>query len=203
MRLRLKIGIPLASLVLIAVIGVIVYNIIPRSVEAAKTTSTATFNFDASKAPGWFAGANIYGDVVNASTSGAKMGTVTKIIGQGTSEQPGGDCFVQYEYWENNSKDPDQVLGEMTAPSDPAKGGTSTLQPTNTVSFTMKMPAGGTPFRLHQYNLTGPDASQMSTGEEFAVLKAGTGYVEIRGYCKTTDQLSVTLPVLSAVSFKL
>jgi len=66
----------------------------------------------------------------------------------------------------------------------------------------MKTPAGDATFQLHQYDITGPDTSQMSTGQEIAVFKAGTGYIDIRGYCKTVDELPATLPVLSAVSFK-
>lgn len=202
--LKLKFLIPIAVLVVLVGGAVLTYGLLPRPTAAEKVTNTSTFEFESVKAPGWFAGANIDGDITNAAAAptSIKLASTTRIIAQGTADKPTGNCFVQYSYWSNNSKDPNQVLNEMAAPSDPAKGGTSTLQPTNTTSLTMKTPAGDTPFQLHQYNLTGPDTAQMSTGEEFAVLKAGTGYIDIRGYCKTADELSVTLPVFSAVSFK-
>jgi len=192
-----------ALLIVLAAGGVLMYTILPRHSSTNTTAHVATFQFDASKATGWFAGANIVADGNSASATNEKAATATRIIAQGTSEKPTGDCFVQYEYWANSTKDPAQVVKEKAAPSDPATAGTFSLQPTNTLSLAMKTPTGNTPYQLHQYIVTGPDAAQMSDGEEFAALKAGTGYIVISGYCKTADQLSVTLPVLTAVSFEL
>jgi hypothetical protein len=202
--LKFKIIVPAAVLLVLVGGGALVYSLILRPVSAEKATSTATFEFESAKAPGWFAGANIDGDITNAAAAptSIKLASTTRIIAQGTADKPTGNCFVQYSYWSNNSKDPDEVVSELAAPNDPSTPGTFALQPTDTISLTIKTPSGDAPFQLHQYNVTGPDASQMSDGEEFGALKAGTGYIDIRGYCKTADELSVTLPVFSAVSFK-
>jgi hypothetical protein len=203
--LRIKISISVLILVILAAGGIFVYSFLLRPVNAEKTTSMATFNFDDSKAPGWFAGANIDGAVTNASAAptSKKLADTTRFIAQGTAEKPTGDCFVQYSYWANNSKDPEQVISELVANSDSTTVSSFSLQPTNTVNLKMNTSSGDVSFRLHQYNVVGSDASQMSDGEEFGAFKAGTGYIDIRGYCKTADQLSITLPVLAAVNFKL
>lgn len=200
---KFKIIISVALLLLLIAAGALAYNLIPRPVSAEKT-SAAVFDFDASKAPGWFAGANIDGEVINADAAptSKKLATTTRFIAQGTTDKPTGNCFVQYSYWANNSKDANQTLNELVASSDPSTDGSFTLNPANIVDLTMKTPAGDAPFQLHQYEITGSNTSQMSTGVEIGVFKASTGYVEIRGYCKTVDELSVTLPVFSAVSFK-
>ena len=203
--LKFKIIVPVSILLVVALGGILTYRLLPRPAEAEKVASTATFNFDASKAPGWFAGANIDGSVTNASAAptSKKLADTTRIIAQGTAEKPTGDCFVQYSYWANNSKDPDQVITELVANGDSTTAGSFSLQPTNTLNLTTHAPSGDIPFQLHQFTVVGSDASQMSDGEEFGAFKVGTGYIDIRGYCKTADQLSITLPVISAVSFKL
>jgi hypothetical protein len=202
--LKFKIIVPAAALLVLVAGGALAYTLISRPVSADKATSTTTFNFDASKAPGWWTGGTIDSST-DKSADNTPQPTIMMIIGQGSKEHghEGGDCFVQYEYWANNSKDPEEVVSESATPSDPSTSGTFALQPTNIVSLTIKTPSGDTPFQLHQYNVTGPDASQMSDGEEFGAFKAGTGYIDVRGYCKTADELSVSLPVFSAVSFKL
>jgi hypothetical protein len=202
--LKFKIILPVALLLVLVGGGVLTYSLIPHTVAAEKGTTMATFAFDDSKAPGWFAGANIDGEATNADAAptSVKLATTTRIIAQGTADKPAGNCFVQYSYWANSTKDVNQVLSELSAPSDPSTPGTFTLEPTKTISLTMQTTLNDTPFQLHQYNITGPDTEKMSTGQEIAVLKAGTGYIDIRGYCKTADELSVTLPIFSAVSFK-
>jgi len=201
-----KLVIALVVLLLVITGGMVAYSLTSyHTTTPIKVSQSATFTFDTTKAPDWFAGANIDGDTINASAAptSKKLATTTRIIAQGTAEQPTGNCFVQYSYWSNNSKDPDQAVSELAANGDSTTSGSFVLQPTNTVALSMATPSGNTPFKLHQYTVTGPDASQMSDGEEFAALKAGTGYIDIRGYCKTADELSITLPVISAVGFKL
>lgn len=203
--LKLKIIILIAVLAVLVSGSVVVYTLVTRSASSDNAAvNTTSFIFDESKAPGWFAGANIDGAVTNAAAAptSIKLATTTRFIAQGTAEKPTGDCFIQYSYWANNSKDLNQALNEATALSSTNTAGSFTLQPTGSAGYAMTTPAGNTSFQLHQYEAVGPDVAQMSTGEQFAYLKAGTGYIEIRGYCKTADQLSVTLPVLSAVSFK-
>ena len=205
MKIQHKVFLGVGILAALVVVVAVIYSLLPREAEAEKITPTATFEFDAAKAPGWFAGDNIDGDAINADAAptSIKMATTTRIIAQGTANNPGGNCFVQYSYWANNTKDIDQVRKDLAAPSDPSTAGSFTLQLKNTVSLAMKTPAGNTPFELGQYDITGPDAARMSTGEAIGVLKAGTGYIDIKGYCKTVDELPVTLPVFAAVSFKL
>jgi hypothetical protein len=193
--LRFKIIISVIVLIVLLGGGAVAYSLIPRPVSAdvEKSTSTLVFDFDASKAPDWFANDSI-------GWGGKKSdATAMRIFNLGTKEQPG-ECFVMYSYWADNSKDLAHTLNEMAAP---ASDGSLVPVLTNTVTHTTKSSGGDIPFQLNQYNLTGPAASQMSDGEEFAVFKAGTGYVEIRGYCRTVEELTVTTPVFSAVSFKL
>jgi len=193
MRLRVKIGLSLVSLILLAGIGMIIYTVFPRPAEATKVTNALVFDFDASKAPDWFANDSIGWDGKKSDA------TAMRIFNLGTKEQPG-ECFVMYSYWADNSKDLAHALNDMAAP---ASDGSLVPVLTNTVTHTMKSSGGDIPFQLNQYNLTGPAASQMSDGEEFAVFKAGTGYIEIRGYCRTVEELAVSTPVFSAVSFNL
>ncbi len=203
--LKIKIVIPVIAVVVLAAGGALAYSLIPHPVSAEKSKNTAVFNFDSSKAPGWFAGNNIDGSVINADAAptSVKLATTTRIIAQGTAAKPTGDCFVQYSYWANNSKDPAQVVKDLSAPSDPSTPGSFTPEPVGSLNLNMKAASNNTSFQLHQYNVTGADAKQMSDGEEFGAFKVANGYIDIRGYCKTADQLSVTLPVFSAVSFEL
>ena len=205
MKLRSKVFIGLAAAVVLAGVSATMYILLPRQSTVEKVVSAATFDFDASKAPGWFAGANIDGEATNADAAptSKKLATTTRIIAQGTAEKPTGNCFVQYSYWADNGKDIDQVVTELSAPSDPSTAGSFKLEPVNTISVATEAQGKDISFQLHQYTITGPDTAQMSTGQEIGAFKAGTGYVDIRGYCKTADELAVTLPVFSAVSLKL
>lgn len=193
----------LALAATVAIGGVAAYNIFMNNPTTNKAVSSASFDFDESKAPGWWAGDNINPNVSDGSqTSTSNEPDATRVIAQGTKEAPTGNCFVMYSYWANDSKDPAQVLSETTAPSDPSTQGLFTLKQTNTESLRMNISGSDTPFQLHQYDKSSPDNTGMSNGEEYAIIKAGTGYIKITGVCKTAEELAVTLPVFSAVSFK-
>ena len=60
MKKKLKIFIPIGILVLI--IGAGVAYMVTSNASPKEDASTATFEFNATEAPGWFAGANIYPD---------------------------------------------------------------------------------------------------------------------------------------------
>ena len=183
--------------------GALAYKLITEHASANKVASTASFEFNEAAAPGWWGGDNIHpASSSDAQTSSEKMPTARRIFAQGTRAQPTGDCFVMYSYWANDSKDLDQALKDAVAPSDTKTSGAFVLKPTDTTSHTIKTSEGDKPFLLHQYDLTGEPGAQMSRGEEFAFVKAGTGYISITGYCKTAEELKITAPVFSAVSFK-
>lgn len=188
---------------LLLVGGVVIYNFLSHRTSTNQNVSSASFNFDESKAPGWWAGDNIKPNT-SAQTQDptSKEPAATRVIAQGTRAKPTGNCFVMYSYWTNDAKDPSQVLSEITAPSDPSTQGSFTLEQTNTENLSMNLSNSDTAFQLHQYNKIIPDAAEMSSGEEYAVIKAGTGYIKIMGVCKTAQELSITLPVFSAVSFE-
>ncbi len=189
--------------VTVALCGVTTYTFLSHHTSNSKSVSTATFNFDESKAPGWWAGDNINPDTsAQKQDPSSKEPAATRVIAQGTRAKPTGNCFVMYSYWANESKDPAQVLSEIIAPSDPSTQGSFTLKQTNAENLSMKLSNSDTAFQLHQYNKIIPDAAEMSSGEEYAVIKAGTGYIKIMGVCKTAEELAITLPVFSAVNFK-
>lgn len=201
--LTLKVIIVTAVVAVLTAGGVLAYNLSVRATSTNNAASAASFEFDASKAPGWWAAESMKPDSSSQTAeSGPKMPAARRVIAQGTKEQPTGDCFVMYSYFANNSQNPNEVLRQITAPSDSSTPGSFTLELKKTTSHSMDVAASDTPFEFHQYAKVSPDASNMSAGEAYAVLKAGTGYIEIRGVCKTADQLSVVVPVLSAVSFK-
>jgi hypothetical protein len=195
-KLSKKMTIPLLAVIVLVVGGAFVYGLLPRQTQTDKTTPTASFAFDSSEASGWYAGDPISSDASSASTDP----TASRNIVQGTQSQPG-DCFVTYSYYANNSKDPATALSDAEAFS--TKGSKLSLQPTNIVPYVITTAVGSKSFDLHQFNVTGGEGISMSRGEEFGFVKAGTGYIDIRGYCKTADQLSQTASVFSAVSFKL
>jgi hypothetical protein len=185
-------------LLVVAAGGTLIYTILPRHAVPVEKGDTSAFVFESSKASGWWtAGIIDSGSQKPSQSSNAPVPTKTMIIAQGTKEQPTGDCFVEFNYWADSSKDLSQAFGDIAAAGSP-----DSLVPTKVTDHAMKTDAVDTPYQVHQYSLTGPDVAQMSTGEEFAVLKAGTGYVDIRGYCETADQLAVIEPVFSAVSFR-
>lgn len=201
--LKNKIIILSAVVAVVTAGGVLAYNLSVQAASKNSAVSTASFEFDASKAPGWWAAENTNPDTSSQNPDTAsKMPTARRVIAQGTRDKPTGDCFVMYSYFANSSKNPNEVLTQITAPSDPSTPGAFTLELKKTTDHSMKVANSDVSFPLHQYDKVSPDTTNMSTGEEYAVLKAGTGYIEIRGVCKTVDQLSVTTPVLSAVSFK-
>lgn len=188
---------------LLVIGGVVIYNFLSHRTSTNKAVSSILFNFDGSKAPGWWAGDSISPDTSSQTQeSTSKEPSATRVIAQGTRAKPTGNCFVMYSYWANDSKDPNQVLNETTAPGDASTQGSFTLEKTNIENLHMNISKSDTSFQLHQYNKIIPDAAEMSSGEEYAVIKAGTGYVKIMGVCKTAEELAITLPVFSAVSFK-
>lgn len=194
-KLSKKIIIPSAALIVLVAAAALTYTLLPHKVSADNAASTASFAFDGSKAPGWWAGDQISSTKSSASTDP----TASRNIVQGTQANPG-DCFVTYSYYANNSKDPMQALSDVEAFS--VKGSTLKLQPTNTTTYTMSASNGDQAFQLHQFKVVGENGNTMSRGEEFGFFKSGTGYVDIRGYCKTSDELTQTASLFTAVSFK-
>ena len=192
MKKKLKIFIPIGILVLI--IGAGVAYMVNSNASPKEDASTATFEFSATEAPGWFASANIYPDAAIKTP----QATVSRIVAQGTAEKPEGNCFVQYSYWANSSKDVNQALKA----SEDSGNKNLTLIPAGVVQSSMKVSSKDVKYQLHQYDLVGMPGEQMSRGQQLAYFKAGTGYVEIRGYCLTVEELSITAPVFSAVSLK-
>ena len=189
---KLKILIPVGILVLI--IGAGVTYMVTSKAAPKEESKTATFEFNSAEAPGWCAGANIYPDAAIKTP----QTTVSRVIAQGTAEKPEGSCFVQYSYWASNSKDVNQALKA----SEDSGNKNLTLVPAGVVQSSMKVSSKDVKYQLHQYNLVGMPGEQMSRGQQLAYFKAGTGYIEIRGYCLSVEELSITAPVFSAVSLK-
>ena len=188
-----KVIIPLIILVILVAGAGVAYMLMPRDTTSEKA-STASFEFDGSQAPGWFAGANIYPD----ESYDKPQATVTRIIAQGTAEKPEGNCFVQFSYWANNAKNLNQALKD----DENYKDSEFVLLPAGVLDSAIKVGSKDVPYELHQYNLIGQPNQQMSRGQQIAYLKAGSGYIQIRGYCLTTEELTITAPVFSAVSLK-
>ncbi|HEY8886505.1 MAG TPA: hypothetical protein VIM31_03345 [Candidatus Microsaccharimonas sp.] len=195
--LKFKILVPISVFAILLGAGALTYNLMHHQ-AAADSKKIATFAFDDSKAPGWYTSGPI--DSTDQANSKPSDPTTTMIVGQGTKDNPGGDCFVEFFYYGNNSTDPDTALNNMISGSNTS---TLTLNQINSLPQEMKTAKGNVSYQLYQYNQTGSDSSQFSNGIELGYFRAGTGYIDARGYCKTDDELSVTLPVFSAVSFKL
>ncbi len=191
-KLKLEILIPVGILMLI--IGGGIAYVLTSNAASKEDSKAASFEFSDTEAPGWFAGANIYPDA----TYDKPQATVSRIVAQGTTEKPEGNCFVQYSYWANTTKDLNQALKVSEDSGDKDL----TLVPAGVIDSSMNVSSKDVKYQLHQYNLVGKPSEQMSRGQQIAYFKVGTGYVEIRGYCLTVEELSITAPVFSAVSLK-
>ncbi len=193
--------IPLKPLLLILALATLVGGSIAayhlRQPPTATTpTDEIALEFDATQAPSWWAG----NPTTPQASDAGQSPTLRRAIAQGTKEAPAGDCFVTYSYWADTDKDPDEALREMTASSDTSTTGDFVLEPFSVVDLTLQLPDGETPFQLHHYRKVGSDSTSMSAGEAYAAVRAETGYVEIRGVCKTVEQFAAMRPVFSAMS---
>ena len=160
-----KVIIVTAAIAVLTAGGVLAYNLSVRATSTNSAANASSFEFDASKAPGWWAAENMNPDASSQNPDTAsKMPTARRVIAQGTKDKPTGDCFVMYSYFANSSKNPNEVLTQITAPSDPSTPGAFTLELKKTTDHLMKVANGDVPFQLHQYDKVSPDTDGMSTG---------------------------------------
>ncbi len=185
----------IAVLILIAG-GLAIYYLQNQPIAGDAAETKIALEFDATQAPSWWAG----NPTTPQASDAGQSPTLRRTIAQGTKEAPAGDCFVTYSYWADTDKDPDEALREMTASSDTSTTGDFVLEPFSVVDLTLQLPDGETPFQLHHYRKVGSDSTSMSAGEAYAAVRAETGYVEIRGVCKTVEQFAAMRPVFSAMS---
>lgn len=189
--------------VLIVAGGVVAYKLLMPHTSQDTQARSASFEFDPVRASGWWAAESMGAESLDATESGsADVLAARRVIAQGTKEQPTGDCFVMYSYFANSKKEPEDVLKSITSPGDSSTAGAFTLEPTQTRDLSMKLFGNDVQFQFHEFNKLSPDAADMSAGEGYAIIKAGTGYVQVQGVCKTAEQLADALPVFSAVSLK-
>ena len=185
----------------IAVIGgLALYSSLVRPpAEAKETVQKPSFAFDASQASGWWAGDNNWPkieDFTGDQVSESDLPIVQMSVAQGTPDAPG-SCFVMYLY-NKGPVDPAAALTEMKNRTIQGDSGLS-LQEIGAPARTIGTFEGVKEYTLHQYGLTGSSGSKIARGAAFGYATLKDGYIEMRGYCETADQIVDTLPVFGAV----
>lgn len=77
------------------------------------------------------------------------------------------------------------------------------IKPLGEKTVIMNTSEGPKEFQVHQYEFTGEDSRSMAKGVQFAYVPLKDGYIQIKGYCETADELVGSELALSAVGFKL
>ncbi len=200
---QFKILIPVVLTTFIVVL-VSIYAFLPKPVEADKSRQVPRFVFDSKQASGWWTSGSIdprTQKLTGSQSDGSDVPFASIGIYQGKQGESG-DCSILLNYWGGRSKDLAKVLSDLETRT---VYGSSTLllKALESTPLTMKVSNSDQYYQLHQYDLTGSSSDSLQRGIEFGVIKTATGYIDIRGNCKTADELTITLPVLSAVSLEL
>lgn len=186
-------------ILLVAAFSVYYFFTHESSKAEERQTVSGAFSFDQQIAPGWSASSNIYptdgltddfqGDVES-------LPVVSMNIFEGTQQTPG-SCFVMYSYYDKPAGDEQSVAGFEAST---LKGSEHALKLLGTYDYTMQTPESAQPLKIHQYYLEGGEKSNLSTGVQYGVVLQTNGYIEVKSYCETPDQLDKTLPVFRAVT---
>jgi len=128
------------------------------------------------------------------------MALVNMNINIGTKAAPG-PCFAMYGYYAG----PIDVTAALKAVTAYSVDKTSDLgiKPLGEKTVIMNTSEGPKEFQVHQYEFTGEDSRSMAKGVQFAYVPLKDGYIQIKGYCETADELVGSELALSAVGFKL
>lgn len=160
------------------------------------------FTFDGAKAPGWQAGVNAYplSDPDTAKiTSDEPIPGVTMKTTYDTGAAGLQGCFVRYMYWSGAL--PGDILAQREA--DRTKGTAMQLTPFATSEMTMGTKDGQKTYTLHHYSLDGSYGNEeLMRGVAFGFFEVSGGYVEVRAYCDTAQNLVRIHDVVRAVSLQ-
>lgn len=76
------------------------------------------------------------------------------------------------------------------------------IKQVDTKTLTLKTATGPRQYELHQYHVTGDGIGwKMNPGQEFGYIPLSKGYLDVRGYCDSVEQLQATIPALRAIKF--
>lgn len=198
-----KVAIGIVVLVLGVASLTVVYLMITHNKTPANITSnTSTFAFDGAQLPGWESGGTNH---ITADERAQYKGTESlpeadTIIHLKDVTDPS-NCFVYLDYM-TDKKDPAAKINDFAKQST-GSDSDLTYREVGTPQITMQTSEGDKKFVLHQYAIEGDPKTSMLRATEYGFFSVGDGYMDIRGNCTSTDQLSTTIPVLTAVSFKL
>lgn len=109
------------------------------------------------------------------------------------------DCFTSVEH-DTGTIEADQAKFQKTEANLTGNGYVVTQGAT--VAATMQTNSGERAYQVQQSSVTTPaGASKIEGGQEFGYVQLPGGYLKISGYCDTADELSSTIPALSAIKF--
>ena len=78
-----------------------------------------------------------------------------------------------------------------------------TVSPATTATTTLKSDGRDLQFQLNQYSVTGTGSGgKAKGGQEFGYLQLTDGYIEVKGFCDTADQLPTSIEALQEVEYK-
>lgn len=187
------------SLIAIAALFGIGYHIYGR-IEASRPLPK--FSFDTSKAPGWTGSKSVnIQDVAKSTTyrgeepiEALPIADIT--IHHGSAKDiPEDNCFTMYSYYRRPLGAADTLYKEYVERK--AKDGT--VEELSTTDQTIVTFEGDVSYQLKQlrYTIEGKDTLQ---GYAIGFAPLPSGYIRIESVCKTAEDLTLTLPPLSAVT---
>lgn len=78
-----------------------------------------------------------------------------------------------------------------------------TVSPGATATTSLKSDGRDLQFQLNQYSVSGMGSGgEAKGGQEFGYLQLTDGYIEVKGFCDTADQLPTSIEALQAVEYK-
>lgn len=109
-------------------------------------------------------------------------------------------CFVMLEYI-SGSVDADSEINKINAELT-KHGENYAITPLDTKKLELHTTAGPVGYELRQSSVTTPPgSSKVKGGQAFGYIQLSDGYVEIKGYCDTPEQLGSIMPALEAIKF--
>jgi len=176
------------GVVIVGICSVVLLIGVKKSAET--DTSSVVFIHNSTTLPGWWAGDNY--SPRDERPDDTNLATAQMTAAQGSKDVPGA-CFATFSYFDGEV----DVTNEIEKIKSSLVGGDTPLEKVGEYRRAMSTFEGVKDYTLYQYRVV--DASKLKSveGVELGYVPLSNGYVEMRGYCEHTAQLSDTLPVFT------
>lgn len=206
MKKRLIIPTLLALVAIAIVLGFVFKDDIDSTLFNARhlnyDDNKPTFKFDDNRFSGWWSSGNTYTtneDYDQALDKEAVLPASSLAIHEDSEPNSSNKaCFVNYSHYEH-TVDTAIALDKFKQQTIKGRESNLILEEVNVQSLEINTHEGPKQYQLHQFDMQGAHTGNLLRGISYGHIPLSKGYVDIRSYCNSAEDLPKVLHVLSAV----